>query len=65
MYYIKLWDENGRMIYLGGASTALNPKTNCIENCWRSYYRGDDCYEFAHYLENHTDYIPYGGGIDE
>lgn len=65
LYYIKLWDENGRMIYLGGASTALNPKTNCIENCWRSYYRGDDCYEFAHCLKNHTDYIPYGGGIDE
>ena len=67
LYYTKIWDENNNLVYLGGASTALNPNTNVVENCWRSYFEGKDSYQFANYAEKLDDnipYAPYGGGID-
>lgn len=64
LYYIKIWDENDSLIYLGAASTALNPKTNKVENCWRSYCNREYTYEFAFYTDGMSDYQPYGGGID-
>ena len=63
LYYVKIWDENDNLIYLGAASKAMNPKTSKEEYCWRSYYRGEEHYEFAYYPEE-TTYSPYGGGID-
>ena len=65
LYYVKMWDEDGNLLYLGGASKALNPNTNQMENCWRSYYSGNEKVEFAHYSATLTEYKPYGGGIDE
>lgn len=65
LYYVKAWDENDNLIYLGGASKATNPKTNKEEYCWRSYYNGKHNYEFAYYPETHSNYEPYGGGIDQ
>lgn len=65
LYYIKLWDENDELVYLGAASTALNPTTNEVENCWRSYYNGAIGCQFAYNSETLSDYQPYGGGIDE
>ena len=65
LYYIKLWDENDELIYLGAASTALNPTTNEVENCWRSYYNETTTYQFAHNSETLSNYQPYGGGTDE
>lgn len=62
LYYVKIWDENDNLIYIGGATTSLNPQTNEIENCWRSYYNGEYNYEFAYYKS--SNYSPYGGGID-
>jgi hypothetical protein len=64
LYYIKVWDENDNLIYLGGASSSLNPNTNVEENCWKSYYKGSIKYEFPHYSTELTNYQPYGGGID-
>ena len=63
LYYVKIWDENDKLVYIGGASKALNPKTNEEEYCWRSYYNDEDHYEFAYYPKNIT-YNPYGGGVD-
>lgn len=67
LYYAKIWNENDNLIYLGAASTALNPQTNEVENCWRSYFNGKDSYQFANYaeiLDNGNPYGPYGGGLD-
>ena len=67
LYYAKVWDEDGNLVYLGGASKSLNPNTNQEEYCWRSYSNGKDSYHFANYAEKLIDnntYQPYGGGID-
>ena len=64
LYYVKIWDENDNLIYLGAASTAQNPNTNNLENCWKSYYNGEYNYEFAYYSETLDNYQPYGGGVD-
>ena len=65
LYYVKMWDENDNLVYLGAASKALNPKTNQEEYCWRSYCQGANNYEFAYHPESETlSYVPYGGGID-
>lgn len=65
LYYVKIWDENDDLVYIGGASKALNPKTNIEEYCWRSYYNEQDHLEFAYHPTTHTNYNPYGGGIDQ
>ena len=64
LYYVKIWDENDDIVYLGAASKAMNPTTNKEEYCWKSYYNGEYNYEFAYYPTTHSDYTPYGGGID-
>ena len=64
LYYVKIWDENDNLVYLGAASKELNPKTNNEEYCWKSYCNGEYNYEFAYYPTTHSDYTPYGGGID-
>ena len=67
LYYTKIWDENGNLVYLGGASKSLNPTTNQEEYCWRSYYEDQDSYRFAYYsdeLDDNKPYAPYGGGLD-
>ena len=63
LYYVKMWDENDNLIYLGAASKAVNPKTSQEEYCWRSYCNGVYNYEFAYYPES-VNYTPYGGGVD-
>lgn len=64
LYYVKIWDENDNLVYLGAASKALNRKTNQEEYCWRSCYDGEYHYEFAYNSNTLSDYQPYGGGID-
>lgn len=63
LYYIKVWDKNDKLIYLGGATISVNPDTNNEEYCWRSWYNGSAKYEFAHYPKDASNYIPYGGGV--
>lgn len=65
LYYVKIWDENDNLIYLGAASIALNSKTNKEECCWKSYAEGEYWIQFAHYPTKTENYQPYGGGIDE
>lgn len=65
LYYVKFWNEDDELVYLGAASTTLNPTTNEVENCWRSYYNGVTNYQFAHNSETLSSYQPYGGGIDQ
>lgn len=65
LYYVKIWDENDNLVYIGGASKALNPETNTEEYCWRSYYNEQDQLEFAYHPTTHSNYSPYGGGIDQ
>ena len=64
LYYVKMWDENDNLVYLGAAFKAQNPQTGQEEYCWRSYYNGENHYEYAYYPETHSNYQPYGGGID-
>lgn len=64
LYYVKFWNENDELIYLGAASTGLNPNTNKVENCWRSYFNETISLQFAHYSPKLSNYKPYGGGID-
>lgn len=65
LYYVKIWDNNDNLVYIGGASKALNPITNQEEYCWCSYYNETENYEFAYYPTTHSNYTPYGGGIDQ
>lgn len=64
LYYVKIWDEDDNLAYLGAASKSYNPKTDREEYCWQSYYNETNHYEFAYYPTTHANYNPYGGGID-
>ena len=64
LYYVKIWDVYDNLVYVGGASISVNPKTGNEEYCWRSYYIGVFNYEFAHYSTTLSSYTPYGGGVD-
>jgi len=65
LYYVKVWDKDNNLVYLGGASKALNLLTNIEENCWRSYYKGETKTEFARYSTSLANRQPYGGGTDQ
>jgi hypothetical protein len=66
LYYIKAWDENDELVYLGAVSIALNPETNAEEYCWQGYYNGNKhAAQFAYNSETLTNYQPYGGGVDQ
>lgn len=62
LYYAKVWDENGNLVYLGGATRMFRSTTNEEEYCWCHCYEGSIVYHFANYLEE--SYKPYGGGKD-
>ena len=66
LYYVKIWNENDELVYLGAASKALNPTTGQEEYCWRSFYNGEFNYEFAYKpTTENVSYQPYGGGKDQ
>ena len=66
LYYIKAWDENDELVYLGAVSIALNPETNAEEYCWQGYYKDNKhVAQFAYNSETLTNYQPYGGGVDQ
>lgn len=66
LYYVKAWDPNGRLVYMGGAAMEYNSRTKVREACWKStYYNNGRIYtdiEFAHYCDNLKDYSPFGSG---
>ncbi len=66
LYYVKIWNENDELVYLGAASKALNSTTGQEEYCWRSFYNGEFNYEFAYKPTTESvSYQPYGGGVDQ
>jgi hypothetical protein len=65
LYYAKVWDENGNLVYLGGATRMFRSTTNEEEYCWCHCYEGNIVYHFANYSSDLEEpYKPYGGGKD-
>ena len=66
LYYVKIWDSYGRLIYLGGADRKFNSRTSSTEACWSSeyYLNGtmNTMTEFAHYCSDSKNYTSFGGG---
>lgn len=66
LYYVKMWDSQNRLIYLGSAAKAYNGRTATNEACWvSSYYYDGRIFkntEFAHYCSKLTSYQPFGMG---
>lgn len=55
LYYVKAWDANDRLVYLGGASRAYNSRTAAMEACWKATY-----YDYSYgTLKNKTTYAYY------
>jgi len=48
VYYIKGWDEDGNLIYLGYPTKAINPRGTNEEYCWYTYWNKKTTYQFAH-----------------
>lgn len=47
LYYVKMYDENNNITYLGHAAKAINPLTSMEEYCWYSKTADGEKYEFA------------------
>lgn len=60
IYYCKGWDSNGKLVYLGYPTRAVNPASGVEEYCWYTYASGTVSYQFAH--ESKT-YGGFGGYI--
>ena len=58
LFYVKVWDEEDHLIYIGYATTALNPNTSQNEYCWCSYNpaTGEAAYVFANDAINQGGY---------
>ena len=56
LYYVKMWDADGNLTYLGHAAKAVNPKTNNMEYCWYSNKSGTEEYQFANDAVNQGGY---------
>jgi hypothetical protein len=48
LYYAKVYDTEGKLIYFGYAAKAINPATGNMEYCWYSDNNGVKSYEFAY-----------------
>ena len=61
LYYVKAWDANGVLSYIGYATTSINPATNKTEYCWCSYYpkTGQVSYDFANAAASQGGYEGY------
>lgn len=56
LYYVKMWDADGNLTYLGHAAKAVNPETNNMEYCWYSNKSGTEEYQFANDAVNQGGY---------
>ena len=59
IYYIKGWDANGNLVYLGYPTKAINPKTSVEEYCWYTYWNKNTTYQFANDSLNQGGYNGY------
>ena len=48
LYYVRLYDANGNLSYLGYPAKAVNPKTGNEEYSWYSKKGVEEAYQFAH-----------------
>ena len=66
LFYAKGWDDEGRLKYLGYASTDTNTETGNIEACWKSeYYANGSIFKkstFANSMYLTGTYVPLGMG---
>ena len=62
LYYVKIWDASGNLVYFGHAAKALNSSTSQEEYCWYSVKEGIATCTFAY--NNGSSRQPFGGGID-
>lgn len=70
LYYVKIWDNYGRLTYLGGPMMQTNPHTGSTEACWCSTYYNSttgklvSVQEFAHYCSEmpSSEYSAFGSG---
>ncbi len=69
LYYAKMWDDQGRLIYIGYPDKDVNPATGNMEYCWtsRTYSSSSGTMisknEFAYYNSALSEYVPYGGNF--
>lgn len=61
LYYVRVWDADDTLNYIGYATTSVNPDTNRTEFCWCSYYpkTGTTSYDFANDAINQGGYQGY------
>ena len=62
LYYVKIWDASGNLVYFGHAAKAVNPSNAQEEYCWYSLQDGVVTHTFAY--NNGSTRQPFGGGID-
>jgi hypothetical protein len=62
LYYAKAWDADGVQTYIGYKSSAQNPSTGNVENCWRWHTSTESGYDFAYYASGMTGRQTYGAG---
>ena len=66
LFYAKGWDDEGRLKYLGYASTDTNTETGNVEACWKSeYYANNQIFKkstFANSMYLTGTYVPLGMG---
>lgn len=59
LYYVKVWDSDDVLSYIGYATTAINPDTNELERCWRGFNMKTEeaTYDFANDANNQGGYL--------
>ena len=56
LYYVKLFDAEGNLTYLGHAAKGVNPETGNTEYCWYSNANGVETRQFARDARNKGGY---------
>ena len=61
LYYVKAWDEDGTLNYIGYATTHTNSASGRIEYCWCNYHpkTGEVSYTFANDAANQGGFEGY------
>lgn len=64
IYYIKGWDETGKLVYLGYPTQSVNPSSSNVEYCWYTYWANSYSsnkitYQFANDAVNQGGYNGY------
>lgn len=69
LFYAKIWDTNGELVYHGYASQAEDSAGD-LQYVWKSGYKGNIFYEFPNtnfknfWVYSYTNWLDFGGGIE-